>query len=148
METCDELTDSNPFHQHISEHQVFFLFSTVFKEQFSHIDDLVDDQETNEPPLPGFEDNIRTPVPLHLGKHQYSRSDECIPKISEYVVTALCRQRLHEDVLREWKLLFFDCYLNRFLESWHASKKHREFGGHKVCCSLPFPPHLLFSLHL
>ncbi|KAF3446965.1 hypothetical protein FNV43_RR12145 [Rhamnella rubrinervis] len=127
METCDELTDSNPFHQHISEHQVFFLFSTVFKEQFSHIDD----QESNEPPLPGFEDNIRTVDPSHLGKLQYSRSDECIPKISEYVVTAMCRQRLHEDVLREWKLLFFDSYLNRFLVSWRASKKHREFGGHK-----------------
>ncbi|XP_048331516.1 histone-lysine N-methyltransferase ATXR7 isoform X2 [Ziziphus jujuba] len=150
LETCDELTDSNeiclemmlsevsslpsqtakPSHQPISENQVFQLFSTVFKELHSHVN-LAVDPETNEPPPPGFEDNTRAPVPSCLGKLRLSRSDECIPKIGEYVVTAICRQRLHEDVLREWKLLFFDCYLNQFLISWHTSKKHSNLGGHK-----------------
>lgn len=138
---------AKPFHQPISENQVFQLFSTVFKELCSHVN-LAVDPETNEPPPPGFEDNTQAPVPSYLGKFCHSRSDECIPKIGEYVVTAMCRQRLHEDVLREWKLLFFDCYLNQFLISWCTSKKHSNLGGHKVCCSPLFFPRCLSSLHL
>lgn len=116
----------------------------MFEEKFSHADNLVED--TTEPPPPGCEDNIRIPVRSHLGKFQYSVSNECIPKISECVVTAIFRQRLHEDVIREWKLLFLDCFLNQFLLSWRASRKHYEFGSHKVCCSplfvCPSPPSL------
>ena len=85
--------------------------------------DVVDDQDTDEPPPPGFENNSRTFVPSLISRFRPSSSDSCTPIIGEYVALALCRQRLHEDVIREWKDLLFEDTLSQFLASRWTSKQ-------------------------
>ncbi|WRX29865.1 SET domain - like 10 [Theobroma cacao] len=95
----------------------------AFKSLFSHLGDVIDELEVDEPPPPGLEGNAGTLVSSHLCKFRPSRSDERSPKIGEYVAVAMCRQKLHEDVLREWKSSFIDATLYQFLTSWRSLKK-------------------------
>ncbi|GFY86361.1 SET domain protein 25 [Actinidia rufa] len=97
------------------------IFSSAFAKLHVHVQNVVDDQETGKPYPPGFEDNLRTVVPLRIDKIQPSRPNECIVKIGRYVAMALFRQKLHNDVLREWKSLFADHALHDSL------KTHRKF---------------------
>ncbi|KAM6543443.1 hypothetical protein CsatB_007890 [Cannabis sativa] len=151
-ETSAQTTSSNvcpslpmmtkPSHGIVFENHMPELFSAVFKELCVHGDDLVADQESSEPPPPGFEDDSRTFAPSNVNKFRPSRSNQRIPKIGEYVTTAMCRQRLHEDVLKELKLSFVKYTLHQFMSSWHTSKKLRklecnEEGAHHADNKLP-----------
>ncbi|XP_050235385.1 histone-lysine N-methyltransferase ATXR7 isoform X2 [Mercurialis annua] len=100
-----------------------FLESAFQKSQIC-VNNIMDDQSINEPPLPGFEDSTRTHVSSQLCKFQPAQSDDSIPKIREYVVMAMCRQKLHDDVLREWKSLLIDGILNQFFRSHCTSRQH------------------------
>lgn len=95
-------------------------------------DEVVDDLDTDEPPPPGFENNSRTLVPSQMCRFKPSSSDECTPIIGEYVALALCRQRLHEDVIREWKDLLLEGTLNQFFASWWTSKQLCNSSGREV----------------
>lgn len=50
--------------------------------------------------------------------YQPLRLMNSIPLISRYMTLALCRQRLHEDVVREWSSLFSDT-IRECLDSWY-----------------------------
>jgi hypothetical protein len=123
---------AKPINQSLSENCMSNLLEKVFKDLCTDLDDIVDHEDIDEPPTPGFEDNPKTLVPSHTCKFQPSRSDECIPKIGEYVAMAMCRQKLHDDVLREWKSSFIDASLHQCLISWHASKNPYEPDGNEV----------------
>lgn len=104
-----------------------FLLST-FGKVCAQVDDVVDDQ-IDEPPPPGFEDN---PRPLNLsclGKFRPSRSDQCSPRINEYIAMAICRQKLHDDVLGEWKSFFVDSVHQLFLSRCAANKQIKSYDG-------------------
>ncbi|KAL5538469.1 hypothetical protein UlMin_045918 [Ulmus minor] len=152
LETCDKLeidpievsagiisSDISPstllaeksLDQSICQNPMPELFSTAFKELYLHADDTVACQENNEPPPPGYEDNVRTFATSDFGKFQLSRSYECAPKIGGYVATAMFRQRLHEEVLTELKLSFVEFALHQFLLSWHTSTKFCELGSYE-----------------
>ena len=126
---------AKPFHGAAFQNHLPELFSVVGKELCLHVDDLVDDRGSNEPPPPGFEDNVRIFASSHVSKFRPSGSNECIPKIGEHVATAMCRQRLHEDVLRELKLSFIDSTLHQFLSSCRISKKLRKLERYEVLSS-------------
>ncbi|KAH7849480.1 hypothetical protein Vadar_018517 [Vaccinium darrowii] len=93
--------------------------------QFSH---KVSSLMKKVPCPPGFEDNFRGVVPSRIEKIQPSRSSERIPMIASYVVMAMFRQKLHNDVLREWKPLFADHCLHEFLISLSSWKKYMNFN--------------------
>ncbi|GKV33320.1 hypothetical protein SLEP1_g41844 [Rubroshorea leprosula] len=101
------------------------LFANAFKKLFANIKDIENDQEFNEPPPPGFDNNCKAPIPAHC-KFRPSRSNEHVHKIGIYVAMAICRQKLHDYVLREWKSLIFNAGLHQFLKTWCTSKKHRQ----------------------
>lgn len=106
--------------EHItSEDIIANIFITTLETSDSPVDDELDTLDTHEPPPPGCESNFKLP-PLHC-KFRPVRSKESIPEIEEYVATALCRQKLHKDVMRDWKSLFMKCYLNGFLASWKGN---------------------------
>ncbi|KAL4650567.1 hypothetical protein ACB092_01G096400 [Castanea dentata] len=113
---------AKPISQSLSDNGVSNLLASAFKDICTN-EDMGENEEINEPLPPGFEDNTKTVVPLHISKFRPSRSDECIPKIGEYVAMAMFRQKLHDDVLREWKSLFMDASLHQFLVSWRTPKK-------------------------
>ncbi|XP_050268082.1 histone-lysine N-methyltransferase ATXR7 isoform X1 [Quercus robur] len=119
---------AKPISQSLSENGVSNLLANAFKNICTN-DDMGENEEINEPLPPGFEDNPKTIFPLHISKFRPSRSDECIPKIGEYVAMAMCRQKLHDDVLREWKYFFMDAFLHQFLVSWFTPKKPRQPDG-------------------
>ncbi|OMO94655.1 hypothetical protein COLO4_16220 [Corchorus olitorius] len=93
--------------------------------------DAIDEEKVDEPPAPGLEGNAGTLVPSRINKFRPSRSDEHIPKIGEYVAMAMCRQKLHDDVLREWNSSFIGSSLSQFLISWRALKKQRLCDGNE-----------------
>ncbi|CAN8277015.1 unnamed protein product [Cochlearia groenlandica] len=76
---------------------------------------FVDEFDTHEPPPPGYETNITMPS-LHR-KFSPVRSKESTLEIGEYVAKALFRQKLHSDVMRDWKSEFMKCSLNGFITS-------------------------------
>lgn len=105
------------------------LLSNAFATLSVDVKSTVNDEEGDEPCPPGFEDNFRGVVPSRMEKIQPSRSNERIPTIASYVVMAMFRQKLHDDVLREWKPLFADHFLHEFLISLSSSKKYVHFNA-------------------
>ncbi|KAI5424109.1 hypothetical protein KIW84_030359 [Lathyrus oleraceus] len=67
---------------------------------------------------PGFEKNSQIIFPPYNSKFQPSRIVECNPKIIEYVAVALCRQKLHDEVLEKLKLSILD---STFKQQIHSS---------------------------
>ncbi|KAJ9552742.1 hypothetical protein OSB04_016787 [Centaurea solstitialis] len=52
-----------------------------------------------------------------------SRSNESLPKIGVYAILAMCRQKLHDIVLREWLSIFVNDAIDKHNKSVHSSKK-------------------------
>ncbi|XP_015575706.1 histone-lysine N-methyltransferase ATXR7 [Ricinus communis] len=105
-----------------------FVASAFAKSQVD-VDFVMVDQNIDEPPPPGFGDNARTLVPSPIHKFRPTQPEESIPKIREYVAMAICRQKLHDDVLSEWKSFFIDGILNQFLRSIHTLRQHCQPGS-------------------
>ncbi|KAH0909950.1 hypothetical protein HID58_033271 [Brassica napus] len=61
---------------------------------------------------------------MHEENSSCLEKSESVPEIEEYVAAALCRQKLHNVVMKDWKSLFMKCSLKEFL----ASQK----GSHQV----------------
>jgi len=78
------------------------------------------DEKFDEVP-PGMETGL-VPLPLK-DKNIYrpSKSMNTIPLISRYITLALCRQKLHENVVREWTSLFSDT-ISKCLGSWYTRR--------------------------
>ncbi|KAK6939163.1 SET domain [Dillenia turbinata] len=87
---------------------------------------VLDEDEIHEPSPPGLEERFCTLCNTDNKKFRLSRSDESAEKIAIYVVMAICRQKLHDDVLREWKSLFADDAVYQSLTAWSTSKKYCE----------------------
>ncbi|KAI5424105.1 hypothetical protein KIW84_030355 [Lathyrus oleraceus] len=95
-----------------------------------HLNDTVDEEEFGDMP-PGFEKNSQIIFPPYNSKFQPSRIVECNPKITEYVVVALCRQKLHDEVLEKWKLSILDSTFKQVLMSSCTVKKNFQSYGHE-----------------
>ncbi|XP_039065638.1 histone-lysine N-methyltransferase ATXR7-like isoform X2 [Hibiscus syriacus] len=101
-----------------------------FKRLFGKAVDVSNEQEVDEPSPPGIEVNSGILVPSHICKFRPSTTVEHGPKIGEYVAMAICRQKLHDDVLREWKSTFAsNVNLYKFIVSWRSLKKQSEADG-------------------
>ncbi|XP_027903109.1 histone-lysine N-methyltransferase ATXR7 [Vigna unguiculata] len=119
--SLDSVEEGNSFGKSASGNLMSDIFSKAFKELCGYGDDVVEEEIDNLPP--GIEKKSQTVVLHHELKFRPSRSVECHPKITEYVATALCRQKLHDGVLEEWKSVFLDSVLDQvFISS--TIKKH------------------------
>lgn len=97
------------------------FFASGFRKLCAGVGDALVDPVNDEPPPPGFEDHHDTPLQPNECKFRPSRSDESVPKIGAYVAMAMCRQRLHDDVLKECASLFVYGPLHQFVRlrrSW------------------------------
>ncbi|XP_019425745.1 PREDICTED: histone-lysine N-methyltransferase ATXR7 isoform X2 [Lupinus angustifolius] len=106
------------------------VFANAFKELCGFVDDVVDEEEIDDIP-PGFEENFQTSLPHYNSKFRPSRLIECNPKMTGYVATALCRQKLHDEVMDEWKSLFLDSALNKVFIAFTVKKKFQSVGHEK-----------------
>ncbi|CAK9178256.1 unnamed protein product [Ilex paraguariensis] len=106
-------------------------FSRAFQKFCTHLNDVVSDQDVDELLPPGFEDNSRPLVLSDVCNFIPSRSEEFIPKVGVYAASAMCRQKLHNDVLRELKSLFVDDAFQGFLISWCSSKECFSSDAHE-----------------
>ncbi|CAA7041714.1 unnamed protein product [Microthlaspi erraticum] len=95
-----------------SEDIIANIFSTTLD---TPVNDELDTLDIHEPPPPGCESNIE--MPSLRCKFRPIRSKESIPEMEEYVAKALCRQELHNVVLKEWSSVFMKFSLNEFLAS-------------------------------
>ncbi|XP_043708021.1 histone-lysine N-methyltransferase ATXR7 isoform X2 [Telopea speciosissima] len=109
-----------------SESSPSFRFRSAFERMCLPVADTVDDKEMNVPPPPGVEDVSRPVVPSENIKFRPSILNECIPQVSKYVTMAICRQRLHIDVLKEWRSSLFEAVLRQCFLSWCALRKKYE----------------------
>lgn len=117
--------------------------SRVFKD-ICTTEDCGFDDETNELPAPGLEENPTFLIPSPGCKFRPSILKKCSPKIEGYIMLAICRQKLHDVVLKEWTSSYKDEIFCQFLTSWIASKKHSN-PGFVVWCDFIFFPYLNFS---
>ncbi|CAK8531800.1 unnamed protein product [Lathyrus sativus] len=106
------------------------VFSKAFQELCGHLNDVVDEEEFGDMP-PGFENNSQIIFPPYNSKFRPSRIVECNPKITEYVAVALCRQKLHDEVLEKWKLSILDSTFKQVLMSSCTIKKNCQSRGHE-----------------
>lgn len=109
-----------------SENHMSNVFSKAFQELCGHLNDVVDEEEIGDLP-PGFEKN--SIFPHCNSKFRPSRTVECNPKITEYVTAALCRQKLHDEVLKDWKLSILDSTFKKVMSSC-TIKKNLQSRGH------------------
>lgn len=99
-----------------SEDIVANIFMTALQTSSdSPVSDEVDTLDIHEPPPPGCESGIT--MPSLRCNFRPVRCKESVPEIEEYVATALCRQKLHNVVMKDWKSLFMKCSLKEFLAS-------------------------------
>lgn len=139
---------ANQGHQNIvavCENSSSNVLSRTLLKMCTHLTDTVRDTDIDELNPPGFENKSETLVPLRISKIRSSRSHECFPKIAVYVALAMCRQKLHDDVLRECNSLFIADSLNKFLVPWCSSRKRCKLDSMEVgfIDFLLFPPHFL-----
>lgn len=71
---------------------------------------------------PGSEIISETLAPLQISTIHSSRSHERFPQITLYVVLAMFRQKLHDDVLRECNSSLIGGAFNKFWFSYRSSK--------------------------
>jgi len=100
------------------------ILGCIFTELCTGLGNVIVGQETDEPPPPGLDGSIKSSFPSGLRKFQPVQSKECMPPRAEYTSMAMCRQKLYDEVLGEWKLLFRGS-LQQFVISWHDSKNRR-----------------------
>lgn len=120
------------FQVSVSGNHMSNLFSSAFQELHAYAGDLVNEEEIGDVPPPGCEKNLSAIVPQYNYKYRPSRLVESVPKITKYVATALCRQKLHDEVLEEWKSLFLDAAFNQVFMSLCTTKKICQPDGHRV----------------
>ncbi|XP_028758604.1 LOW QUALITY PROTEIN: histone-lysine N-methyltransferase ATXR7-like [Neltuma alba] len=115
----------------ISGNRMSTLFSSAFQELHANVSDVVNEKEIGDISPPGCEKNLKTIIPQYNYKYRPSRSVESVPKITKYVTTALCRQKLHSEVLEEWKSLFLDAAFDQLFASFCTTKKISQPDGYK-----------------
>ncbi|KAL6623423.1 hypothetical protein ACP70R_033302 [Stipagrostis hirtigluma subsp. patula] len=76
------------------------------------------DESFDEVP-PGMETNLLPLVPVDKSRYQPSKLMCPTPVISRYITLALCRQRLHENVVTEWASLLSNT-ISKCLDSWYT----------------------------
>ncbi|XP_029128251.1 histone-lysine N-methyltransferase ATXR7 isoform X2 [Cajanus cajan] len=128
--SVDSVKAGNSFGESAFGNHMSDVFSKAFKELNGFVDDDVVEEEIDDLP-PGLEEKSQTVFPHYNSKFRPSRLVECNPKITGYVATALCRQKLHDEVLEEWKSLFLDFVLNQVFISSPTIKKHFKSDGHE-----------------
>ncbi|MQL70555.1 hypothetical protein Taro_002848, partial [Colocasia esculenta] len=101
------------------------VFCARFFEKFSlPKSDTVDVQENDEPPPPGLDQCTMPLKALPETKFKPPKFEEYIPMTDAYVSLAICRQRLHADVLRHWRRSFLSDALYEHFLSWFDSRHH------------------------
>ncbi|KAJ0252504.1 Histone-lysine N-methyltransferase ATXR7 [Hirschfeldia incana] len=105
-----------------SEDIVANIFITTLQTSSdSPVSDEVNTLDIHEPPPPGCESGITMPsLPCNF---RPVRCKESVPEIEEYVAKALCREKLHNVVMKDWKSLFMKCSLKGFLASQKGSNQ-------------------------
>jgi hypothetical protein len=106
------------------------VLAIAFERTHASVDNAIDVENIDEPPPPGFKDSAI--FPPTISKFQLSKSLESTSKNGAYVAIAMCKQKLHDDVLSVWKSLFVNDVLHRFPGLCCTSKKHTEPDSNEV----------------
>ncbi|XP_010270652.1 PREDICTED: histone-lysine N-methyltransferase ATXR7 isoform X2 [Nelumbo nucifera] len=107
-----------------SEKCLFNRYTSAIERLCLQVADVIDNPEFDEPSPPGVEDNSRSIVLLPNVKVRPAKSDEYVPKIGLYVALALCRQKLHDDVIQECGSSISDAALWQCFQSWYSRKNY------------------------
>uniref|UniRef100_A0ACD6AQC3 Uncharacterized protein n=3 Tax=Avena sativa TaxID=4498 RepID=A0ACD6AQC3_AVESA len=78
------------------------------------------DESFDEVP-PGMEMGAPSVVVMEKNKYRPSKSVNSMPVISRYITLAVCRQTLHENVVKEWASLLSDA-ISKCFDSWYTKQ--------------------------
>ncbi|KAK9109602.1 hypothetical protein Sjap_017662 [Stephania japonica] len=84
----------------------------------------IEGDDLDEPPPPGLEDNLDPVSIIPNKKFIPTKLDGSFPKVSEYISLAICRQKLHNEVLKEWKSSLLVGAIRKPFLSWFDLRKH------------------------
>ncbi|KAL2936852.1 Histone-lysine N-methyltransferase ATXR7 [Bienertia sinuspersici] len=84
------------------------FIGSAFKRLGMPISSVIDEQKTDESLLPGSVIEIKDVVSSSISKFRPLGLGKGISNQTKFMVLALCRQKLHDDVLREWISSFQD----------------------------------------
>ncbi|XP_073010874.1 histone-lysine N-methyltransferase ATXR7-like [Typha latifolia] len=97
-------------------------YTSAFERLGTNLITELDDEYTEEPPPPGVKECSVSLQLFEKNKYRPSQSDECTPVICKFLTLAVCRQQLHNEVLKEWTTLLSDS-LHKYCVSWRALRK-------------------------
>ncbi|KAL4198004.1 hypothetical protein AMTRI_Chr03g138020 [Amborella trichopoda] len=105
-------------------------FASVFERLGLPTADGMDCADIDEPPPPGFEKGSEKPLDV-VQKIDFcpTNSDQDISRMGLYITLALCRQKLRELVVREWRSITIGITLRKCIRSWFASRKKSSSVG-------------------
>ncbi|KAM0848419.1 hypothetical protein ACQ4PT_054395 [Festuca glaucescens] len=78
------------------------------------------DESSDEVP-PGMETGLASVVVMDKNKYRPPKSVNSMPIISGYITLAVCRQTLHENVVKEWVSLLSDA-ITKCFDSWYTKQ--------------------------
>ncbi|KAM0881877.1 hypothetical protein ACQ4PT_032662 [Festuca glaucescens] len=78
------------------------------------------DESFDEVP-PGMETGLPSVVVMDKNKYRPPKSVNSMPAISRYITLAVCRQTLHENVVKEWASLLSDA-ISKCFDSWYTKR--------------------------
>ncbi|CAK7345934.1 unnamed protein product [Dovyalis caffra] len=105
-----------------AENALSNFVAIAFERSHASVDNSIDDDSFDEPPPPGFKDSAL--LPSTISKFRPSKSYELTSKVGAFVAIAMCRQKLHDDVLSVWKSLFINDVLHQFSGLCQTLEKH------------------------
>ncbi|KAG0464949.1 hypothetical protein HPP92_019113 [Vanilla planifolia] len=106
------------------------LIANAFERMGPPMTYILADDCVEEPPPPGLE--IGAIASSNLFENKKIRplhSNNNISTISIYVALAICRQKLHDEFIKEWEASYHSNFLQESINSWHAlTNKDDGFG--------------------
>lgn len=101
-------------------------FEKAFERMGPPMMNILEDEIDDELPPPGVETSATTSSLTLFNKYKIRPSgpNEDITVIGKYVALAICRQKLHDEFLKEWVSSQFVCFLNESFTSCCYFRRH------------------------
>ncbi|CAM0948849.1 unnamed protein product [Alopecurus aequalis] len=116
---ADDVETDKMLTSHVDHQSPSATYASIF-EKLDVCETAELDESFDEVP-PGMETGLASVVIMDKNKYRPSKSVNTVPVISGYITLAVCRQTLHENVVKEWASLLSDT-ISKCFDSWYTKQ--------------------------